>query len=627
MLASKVTVWLVKGTRGRSLAGYLGSAAAAFLSVFPAAPVEAQTCQAPGSSSQGEQYGKNPGYDLLTIRPCAFQPMVAGLEFLPGGDLLVLTWRGSTGPRGNSGDVPTVSTYNLNARTGTTKPRTIYRLSSAVKGRDNAAVTFKEVADQAWFKDPQGLVRVGDDIYVGDVDRIVKLNDANGDGVYEGVTKVGDLPNGQGWFEYGFGPVHKDGYLYMSQAVGVLATGWPVKQLVADNGSVLRVPLAGGKYEVVSEGLRAPDGIGIGPDGEVFITDNQGSFKPGNRIDHIRPGKWFGFMTDPAGPLQTAANGAWTRPAIWGVYNDIDQSMTEPWTLRTGPFKGHMVIGDNSEGGVMRAYLEKVNGEYQGGLTAFCGGLEGPVHRIREDDQGHLYLGMVGNGGDGNQGWASRIMGLQKVIRNANPAFEIYAAYSRAGGMEIEFTHAVGAAAAEAAKYAVRHWKNEPQLQYGGGHRTGTASLAVGTPQLCPGGKRVFLPLTGLTADRTVHINVNGVQSADGKALWFKDTWYTLNAISATKACADPVVSARETGAPAGFRLERSGDRELRVILPDGAHDLELAGADGKVLQAWQGKRGALTLRLDEAGTGASAGIRFLRVKGMGRSWVRALPI
>ena len=594
-------------------------------SLLPAGTAFAQTCQGAGTSSQGEKYGKNPGYDLITIRPCAFQPMVAGLEFLPGGDLLVLTWRGTTGPRGDQDGVPTVSNYSLNARTGATKPRTIYRLSNAVKGKDNAAVTYKEVASEAWFKDPQGIVRVGNDVYVGDADKIVKLNDANNDGVYEGVTKIGDIPDGHGWFECSFGPVHKDGYLYVAQAGGVIATGWPAKQLAPDNSSVLRVPIAGGKYEVVAEGLRAPDGIGIGPDGEIFTTDNQGSYRPTDRIDHIVKGRWYGYVSDPVGPLQAAANGKWARPAIWGVYDDIDQSMTEPWTLQNGPFKGQMIIGDNSEGGIVRAYLEKIDGEYQGGLLAFSGGLEGPVHRIREDEQGHIYLGMVGNGGDGNQGWASRIMGLQKLIRNTTPIMEIYAVYSRAGGMEDEFTQTVGADAAQAAKYAIRNWKNEPELAYGKGHKTMNAVLTPGTPQLCAGNKRVFIPISGLTEDRVVQITVNGVTSTDGKGLWTKDTWYTLNKISTAKACSEPTGTREDRIARSvpGLLTERIGEHDLRVSLPNGEFKVEVVGIDGKSIVSGVGVGGRITLSHERLGTG----VQFLRISGQGQNIVRPLAL
>lgn len=593
--------------------------------LLPAASASGQTCQAPGVSTQGEHYGKNPGWDLITIRPCGFQPMVAGMEFMPNGDLLILTWRGQTGPRAD-GTPPTVASYGTTTKGLPTKARTLFRLSKDVRGRDNAAVTFKEVGDESWFKDPQGLVRVGNDLYVGDLHQIVKLVDANNDGTYESVQKIGDLPDGHGWFEYTFGPVHKDGYLYVGQAGGVLSTGWPTKQLVNDNSSVLRMPIGGGKYEVVAEGLRAPDGIGIGPDGEVFTTDNQGSYRPASRVDHIVQGRWYGYVSDPAGPLQVAAKDNWTRPAIWGVYNDIDQSMTEPWLLQNGPYKGHMLIGDNSEGGVIRAYLEKVGGEYQGGLVAFSGALEGPVHRIREDDQGHIYLGMVGNGGDGNQGWAGRIMGLQKLIRNAAPIMEIYAAYSREGGMEIEFTQAVGADAAKAANFTIRQWKNDPVVQYGSGHKNQNVSLAVsGTPQLCSGNKRVFIPISGLLADRTVHISVAGVTSADGKGLFTKDTWYTLNKISTAKACSDP--SGTREGDPVkavrGLWTERVGSHALRVNLPDGEYRVEVVAMDGRTLVFGQGARGSITLSHERLGVG----IQFLRITGQGRNIVRPLTM
>ncbi len=41
--------------------------------------------------------GLHLGYDLMTLRPSGFEPKVSGLDFLPNGDMLVLTWRGSTG--------------------------------------------------------------------------------------------------------------------------------------------------------------------------------------------------------------------------------------------------------------------------------------------------------------------------------------------------------------------------------------------------------------------------------------------------------------------------------------------------------------------------------------------------
>lgn len=65
---------------------------------------------------------------------------------------------------------------------------------------------------------------------------------------------------------YSYGPLHKDGYLYM-------ALGSPFAGRSTDRGAVIRVPVAGGKHEVVATGLRNPNGIGLGPDREIYVTD------------------------------------------------------------------------------------------------------------------------------------------------------------------------------------------------------------------------------------------------------------------------------------------------------------------------------------------------------------------
>jgi hypothetical protein len=595
---------------------------------------EAFKCGTGPNGVIGPRFCNHPGYDLVTIRPSDFSPKVSALEFLPSGELLVLTWRGDTyDGSGTTGTYSaSIQNYGLfpNGFAGAT-PRALFKLSAQVKGKDRSQVTWKKVGDQALFRDPQGMLRVGSDIYVGDIHQIVKLVDADGDGVYEAVQKIGDLPTGRGWFEYSFGPVLKDGYLYMGLASAVQNSGVPTKQTVGDKSSVVRIPIGGGKYEVVAEGLRAPDGIAIGPEGEIFTWDNQGSWKPASRMDHIQQGKWYGYVLDPEGPIQKTerAAGREEPPAIYAEHDFSGSSLTEPVFLQHGPFKGQFIQGDVAMGQITRAFLEKVNGAWQGGMVPFFGGLEAGPHRMREDDQGHIYIGMLGNnhGNDGNQGWAGQLTGLQKLIPNGASAFEIYSVSSRAGGLEIQFTMPVAAGANQASLYKVENWRNIPSAPYGGGHKMELANLTVGTPRICAeDAHRVFLPLAGLQKGRVIHIEAGDVRSADNKTFPtnFNHVWYTLNNISTSEPCSAPSKTVAPARSLPGFWTERIGAHELRVNLPSGkAYAVDLVAVDGTVLFSRAAASGALTITHPRLGEG----MELLRVRGEGESMVRPLAL
>ncbi len=570
---------------------------------------------APVSANHGPDLGLHPGYTVMTIRPDSFKPQVTGMEFLPNGDLLVETWRGTTGPNANDNstgqDIPITGT-----RTGEGK---LYRLTN-VKGTDRNAITVTEVAKG--FHDAMGLCVVGNDVYVGDIDRVLKLVDANGDGVYESSVEIGKIPSYHAWFEYAFGPVHKDGKLYMALAVGVQNSGWPVKQLGPDRSSVISFPITGGKYSIVAEGLRAPDGIAMGPDDEVFVTDNQGGWRPSSQFHHIVQDRFYGYQVDPKGPIQTKVNGKVTPPAIWTPHAEANESPTEPYLMKAGPYAGQFIYGDVGRGGIYRAFMEKVKDpatgieEYQGAVWCMSGGLEVGVHRVRTGPNGEIYVGGLGNGGHSNQGWNETTFGLQKLTPNGVKVFEVIALRSRAKGMELEFSMPVAEAAAKTlTNYQVQQWWYKPTGEYGGPKQE-VQTRAVKSVTLSPDGKRAFLEIDGLKTGQVVYINLNAnIKSTDAKALWYAKSWYTLNNISPSQpfentTASKPVVAAK----PPGLKVERLAG-SLRVTLP-GASSLQVRLLDfqGRLVRGGASSVGSATL--DAKGLN---GLHVLRAEGAGR--------
>ncbi|MEO7957530.1 MAG: hypothetical protein ABIW76_12655 [Fibrobacteria bacterium] len=565
--------------------------------------------------------GLHPGYTLMTLRPAGFEPKVAGLEFMPNGDMLVLTWRGSTGPTATD---PGTGIAKTGRRTGTTQ---LYRVTNT-KGTDLSAIKTTEIA--SGFKDAHGLCIVNGEIYVGDIDRIVKLVDKDGDGKYETQQEIGKLPSYDAWFEYAFGPVHKDGKLYMALAVGVQTSGFPTKQLGKDRGTILSVPIGGGTYSVVAEGLRAPNGIAIGPDGEIFTTDNQGGWRPASPFLHVKQNRFYGYRVDPAGEIQKsfrtaariASGDTVSPPAIWAPYREANDSPTEPALMMVGPYAGQFMYGDISLGGLYRAYLEKVDGEYQGGMIQHSGGLECGMERVRTGENGEVYMGGLGTGSQDNQGWKGKVFGLQKLVPNGTATFEIIRSFSRAKGMELQFSMPVGPSGQEAASYTVQQWYYLPDSNYGGSKR-GTVTKAIKSVTLSPDRKRVFLEIEGLKTKQVVYMAAANVKSQEGaKSLWYPKTWYTLNAISPSQPFESAVaVKSASASATPRLRVERFA-RSLRVTLPgDGAYRVTLLDFQGRKIVEDLSAVGSAELPISER----LSGLHIVRAEGSLKSFSRPM--
>ena len=75
-----------------------------------------------------------------------------------------------------------------------------------------------------------------------------------------------------------------------------------IKGRVPCSGAVMRVPVSGGKPELVSWGFRNPFGFALAPSGDVFITDNgyddRGARAVWGAADvlwKLQPGSWYGW--------------------------------------------------------------------------------------------------------------------------------------------------------------------------------------------------------------------------------------------------------------------------------------------------------------------------------------------
>ena len=453
--------------------------------------------------------GVHPAYTLSQARPDEFLPKVAGLSLLSDGRLVVSTWDAMGG---------------------------VYLLDNVESG-DSKKIKMKLVAKG--LAEPLGLHVVDDTIYVLQKQELTKLVDLDGDDIIDEYQCLA-----KGWkasanfHEFAFGLAYKDGFFYATLATAILPGGASARPQIPDRGKVLKINRKTGEIEFIARGLRTPNGIGIGPDNELFVADNQGDWLPSSKIVHVKPGAFYGsYSVDSlavAGmPVQ--------QPVVWLPQDDIGNSPTEPILLNDGPYKNQLIFGDVCYGGLQRTFMEKINGDYQGCVFKFTQGLEGGTNRIVRGPDGSYYVGMIGNPGNWSQ-IGKYWYGIQRLKYNAQSVFEMLAVRAKSNGLEIEFTEPLrGGDGWDPAHYQVKQWWYEPTVNYGG-PKMDEEDLTVTYVSVSDGGKKVHLKIPGIKPGHVVYLRLRNLPlSSLNHEIWTTEAWYTMNAIPAN----DPVLEIK----------------------------------------------------------------------------------
>ena len=441
--------------------------------------------------------GVHPSYDLGTIHKYDFKPRVGGLAFLPDGRLLVTTWDSIGG---------------------------VYLLGGVETG-DTNKITVKRIA--SGLQEPLGITVVDGKIFVLQKPELTQLIDLNGDEIIDEYRTVCNSWGVTGDFhEFAFGLVYKDGYFYatLSLAMRLMSD----EKQKADRGKTIKIG-TDGSFEWVNYGLRQPNGIGLGTDGEIFECENQGEWIPCNKLIHVKKGDYHGM---PWGilPDSVASRPRITHAAIYLPEDEIANSPSQPILMQDGPYKGQMLHGDVTHGGIKRDFLERINGEYQGAVFRFSQGLEAGVNRLCWGPDGALYVGGVGM--VGGWSWKEKQYGLQRMKYNGKLTFEMLAVRAKSYGFEIEFTDALKAEQRiPASDFLVQQWWYHPTPDYGG-PKMDLEKLKVSRVTMSKDRTRVFLEIPGLKKEHVVYFRLpEYIQSAGGQSLWSSEAWYTLNNI------------------------------------------------------------------------------------------------
>jgi hypothetical protein len=178
----------------------------------------------------------------------------------------------------------------------------------------------------------------------------------------------------------------------------------------------------------VSAGHRFPMGLALDRGGDLFVTDNQGNYKPFNELNHIQPGAHFGFINlldrdqpiPPRSPSAINVPYPFTRSVngICFLYTPNEQRRKLGHDA-FGPLEGHLVGCEYNTNQLIRMTLQRVGDTFQGAAYPLSippsepgRGFLGPLV-CAVSPRGELYVGSIRDSGWGAGANVGEIVRIQ----------------------------------------------------------------------------------------------------------------------------------------------------------------------------------------------------------------------
>jgi putative heme-binding domain-containing protein len=373
-----------------------------------------------------------------TSNPWNAQLRFGGLDFLDRDTAAVCTW---------DGDVWTVS--GLTVTTG--------------------RLAWRRIATGLF--QPLGIKVIDGVIHVSCRDRIVVLRDLDADGCTDRYDTFNtDHQVTEHFHEFAMGlETDTAGNLYYAKSAR-----HALPAVVPHHGTLLKVSRDGRGTEIVARGFRAANGVCVEPDGTFFVTDQEGHWNPKNRINHVRPGGFYGNMFG-FHDVTDASDAAMDPPLAW-ITNAFDRSPAELLRVPAGawqPLAGTLLELSYGEGRIHLVLPQTVPAA-QGGAPRLQGGLvqlpmpdlpTGVMRGRFAADGGSLYA-------CGLFAWAGNKTapgGLFRIRRTPQPLRMPLSLTTTDGGFRVEFSDPLGTDAA-AHRWSYASWGLKRSQNYGSRH-------------------------------------------------------------------------------------------------------------------------------------------------------------
>ncbi len=398
---------------------------------------------------------------------------------------------------------------------------------------------------------PLGCKVVDGKIYVLGRDQITRLHDLNGDGeadYYECFNN--DCVVTDNYHEFALDlQTDSAGNFYYGKG-----SPWEPTNTSPDQGTLIRISKDGTKKETVANGLRAPNGLGMGPKDFLTCSENQGHWMPANKINIIKPGGFYGmtpaahktihfkaadgtefdanpsseearkefktnFWGNAQAPLPTAG---FDQPLVWLPQNVDNSPGGEVWVNggKWGSWEGRMLHLSYGHCLLYGVTMETVDGVAQGAVVKFPFKFPSGIMRGRFGPKdGQLYV-------TGLNVWQSDAakFGCFSRVRYTGAAVTMpVELHTLKDGVQLTFTNALDAASAsDPQNYDLTRWNYKWTGQYGSDDfkvsdgTKGKDAVPVEKATLSPDKKTLTLTLPDMRPAMTLRLKFK-IQSAEGK--------------------------------------------------------------------------------------------------------------
>jgi mono/diheme cytochrome c family protein len=375
-----------------------------------------------------------------------------------------------------------------------------------------------------------GLKIVNDVIYTSGRDQITRYHDLNGDGEADHYENFNNqVTSSTGFHEFQF-DLHTDkqGNFYTAKAGPVRSGGRGFGggggngEVTAFSGTVQKISKDGKRREVYATGLRAPNGIGVSPDGQVTTGDNEGSWVPACPINWVSPGSFHGVEDLVKSPAPKF------RPPLMWISKSYDNSGgSQVWvdSDRWGPWKGELLHLSYGRASVYVVLKQKAGDLMQGGIVRLVGGsdavqLSGQAQKLTSSAMrgrfnprdGQLYV-------VGLAGWqtdAVQVTGFDRIRYTGKPVYSVKGLEVTSAGVKLTFSHPLDPGSVSPQNVSGERWNYKRTSAYG------SPEFSVSEPET-RGHDRLEVLATTLSEDgRTITVAIDDLRPADQMLLKFK---------------------------------------------------------------------------------------------------------
>jgi hypothetical protein len=268
-----------------------------------------------------------------------------------------------------------------------------------------------------------------------------------------------------GFHEFAFDlQTDPEGNFYFAKAAPVRSGGQGFDTIAANSGTVMKVYKDGKTLVNYATGFRAPNGIGVGPDGQVTSGDNEGTWMPKCRLNWVKPGGFYGVV-DTAHREDKPV--IYDEPICW-FPKDVDNSGGgQAWVTSTkwGPFSGRLLHTSYGTCSLYLALVDQQGDHIQGGVVKFPINFLSGIMRPRFNPiDGQFYVA-------GLRGWqtsAAQDACFQRVRYTGKPANMVTGLKVTRTGLDLTFTDPLEAEdATDPDSYNIEQWNYLWCSEYG----------------------------------------------------------------------------------------------------------------------------------------------------------------